>query len=87
MSLKADEDKKVSLPSCGGSGLKLTGRTWEEYEEVSPLVWGEWIEIDSDEEHVVAVGSPLVWGEWIEISDHRDYTGGDNVSPRVGGVD
>ena len=54
---------------------------------LSPLVWGEWIEIAMPKAPFVIASSPLVWGEWIEIETETKKAAFNSVSPRVGGVD
>ena len=58
----------LSLPPCGGSGLKCSLCTHAAGGFASPSMRREWIEIQRTLYHTATVWSPSMRREWIEIN-------------------
>ena len=58
----------LSLPPCGGSGLKYPKRSRNDATGRSPSMRREWIEIQRTLYHTATVWSPSMRREWIEIN-------------------
>ena len=77
----------VSLPPCGGSGLKCSLCTHAAGGFASPSMRREWIEIQRTLYHTATVWSPSMRREWIEIADFAKDAFENMVSLHAEGVD
>ncbi len=77
----------LSLPPCGGSGLKCSLCTHAAGGFASPSMRREWIEIQRTLYHTATVWSPSMRREWIEIADFAKDAFENMVSLHAEGVD
>ena len=77
----------LSLPPCGGSGLKYPKRSRNDATGRSPSMRREWIEIQRTLYHTATVWSPSMRRGWIEIADFAKDAFENMVSLHAEGVD
>ena len=77
----------LSLPPCGGSGLKCSLCTHAAGGFASPSMRREWIEIQRTLYHTATVWSPSMRREWIEMQVVKSSWLSRIVSLHAEGVD